>query len=111
MSKRKTTVFVLLLAVVLLAAFAAFKLYRDRRASFPLTYREQVEALSFRRPFFHDIRTNDVGQRLAFCVSCKGLLLQFVPPTEQEAAYAVTREGAIAEVPQELFDFLDQLSP
>ena len=46
MSKRKTTVFVLLLAVVLLAAFAAFKLYRDRRASFPLTYREQVEALS-----------------------------------------------------------------
>ena len=38
--------FVLLLAVVLLAAFAAFKLYRDRRASFPLTYREQVEALS-----------------------------------------------------------------
>ena len=45
-SKRKTTVFVLLLAVVLLAAFAAFKLYRDRRASFPLTYREQVEALS-----------------------------------------------------------------
>ncbi|MFR5864249.1 MAG: hypothetical protein ACLUFV_03150 [Acutalibacteraceae bacterium] len=38
--------FVVLLAVVLLAAFAAFKLYRDRRASFPLTYREQVEALS-----------------------------------------------------------------
>lgn len=37
MSKRKTTVFVLLLAVVLLAAFAAFKLYRDRRASFPLS--------------------------------------------------------------------------
>ncbi len=36
----------LLLAVVLLAAFAAFKLYRDRRGSFPLTYREQVEALS-----------------------------------------------------------------
>lgn len=64
-----------------------------------------------RRPFFHDTRINDVSQRLAFCVSCKGLLLQFVPPTEQEAAYAVTREGAIAEVPQELFDFLDQLSP
>ena len=37
---------VVALAVVLLAAFAAFKLYRDRRASFPLTYREQVEALS-----------------------------------------------------------------
>lgn len=82
---------------------------RDDPALAQLT--EQVEALSFRRPFFHDTRTNDVGQRLAFCVSCKGPLLQFVPPTEQEAAYAVTREGAIAEVPQELFDFLDQLSP
>lgn len=45
MAKRKIG-FVLLLAFVLLAAIVAVKLYLDRKASFPLTYREQVEALS-----------------------------------------------------------------
>ena len=99
MSKRKTTVFVLLLAVVLLAAFAAFKLYRDRRASFPLTYREQVEALSAEYgvpvPLIFAVVKAESGFRpeaQSHAGACG--LMQLMPDTAEWIAHKYNEDGA-----------------
>lgn len=90
MAKRKTAFFALLLAV-LLTVLVAFKFCHERRVSFPLTYREEVEVLSGEYGIPVPLIFAVVKAESGFCPEAQSYagacgLMQLMPATYREIA-------------------------